>query len=61
MATYNKISPEIAARLRAAVGEGRFFYRGEVDPNYSHDEMPIYGKYMPEAAVDVETTEEDLV
>lgn len=58
MATYNKITPEIAAQLRAVVGERRFFEKEDIDPNYSHDEMPIYGKYMPEAAVDVETTEE---
>ena len=55
---YNKITPEIAARLRACVGEGRFYVKDEIDPNYSHDEMPIYGKHMPDAAVDVETTEE---
>ena len=58
MATYNKITPEVAAQLRAAVGPGRFFYGDEIDPNYAHDEMPIYGKFMPEAAVDVDTTEE---
>ncbi len=58
MATYNKITPEIAARLKAVVGERRFYQGGDIDPNYSHDEMPIYGKYMPDAAVDVETTEE---
>lgn len=55
---YNKITPEIAARLRACVGEGRFYVKDEIDQNYSHDEMPIYGKHMPDAAVDVETTEE---
>ena len=58
MPNYNKITPEIAGQLRAAVGVGRFFYGEEIDPNYAHDEMPIYGKFMPEAAVDVETTEE---
>ena len=58
MATYNKITPEIAGQLKAVVGEKRFFFGEDVDPNYSHDEMPIYGKYLPEAAVDVETTEE---
>ena len=58
MANYNKITPEIAEQLRASVGAGRFYYGDEIDPNYAHDEMPIYGKYMPEAAVDVETTEE---
>ena len=58
MARFNPITPEIAARLREIVGERRFFWKDEVDPNYSHDEMPIYGKHMPEAAADVETTEE---
>ena len=58
MASYNKLTPEIAAQLRAVVGERRFFVGEAVDPNYGHDEMPIYGKHLPEAAVDVETTEE---
>lgn len=58
MATYNRITPEIARQLRAVVGERRFFAGEDIDPNYSHDEMPIYGKNMPDAAVDVETTEE---
>ena len=58
MPNYHKITPEIAGQLRAAGGVGRFFYGEEIDPNYAHDEMPIYGKFMPEAAVDVETTEE---
>ena len=58
MATYNKITPEIAQRLKAVVGAARFFAGEDIDPNYAHDEMPIYGKYMPGAAVDVETTEE---
>ena len=57
MATYNRITPEIAAQLRAVVGN-RFYEQGGVDPNYSHDEMPIYGKYMPDAAESVESTEE---
>ena len=58
MATYNRITPEIAAQLKAVVGEKRFFEGESIDPNYSHDEMPIYGKYYPEVAVDVESTEE---
>ena len=33
MATYNKITPEIAAQLRAVVGERRFFGKDDVDPN----------------------------
>ena len=58
MATYNKITPEIAEQLKAVVGDKRFSAGEEVDPNYSHDEMPIYGKFFPEVTVDVESTEE---
>ena len=58
MAAYNKITPEIADQLKAVVGERRFYAGEDIDPNYAHDEMPIYGKYMPDIAVDVETTEE---
>ena len=58
MAKFNQITPEIAEQLKAVVGEKRFFAGDAVDPNYSHDEMPIYGKYYPEVAVDVESTEE---
>ena len=42
MATYNRITPEIAQQLKAVVGEKRFFAGEDIDPNYSHDEMPIY-------------------
>ena len=58
MTAYNKITPDIAQRLKAVVGERRFFAGEDINPNYAHDEMPIYGKHLPEAAVDVETTEE---
>ena len=58
MAAYNSITPEIAAQLRAVVGDKRYFEKGDVDPNYSHDEMPIYGRHMPEAAIDALSTGE---
>ena len=44
MSSYNKLTPELAAELRAIVGERRFEYGDQVKENYSHDEMPIYGK-----------------
>ena len=37
MASYNKLTPEIAAQLRAVVGERRFFVGEAVDPNSGHD------------------------
>ena len=58
MATYNKLTPETAEQLRAVVGARRFSAGEHVKEEYSHDEMPIYGKALPEAVCLVETTEE---
>jgi len=58
MPEYNKITPEIAEQLKAIVGPDRFFMGEDVDPSYSHDEMPIYGKKFPDAVCEVESTEE---
>ena len=58
MPEYNKLTPETAGRLRAIVGERRFFCGDAVKEDYSHDEMPIYGRAMPEAVCLVESTEE---
>ena len=58
MASYNKLSPAAAGKLRAVVGEGRFQYGDAVREEYSHDEMPIYGRYLPEAVCLAESTEE---
>ena len=58
MSDYNKLTPAVAEKLRAIVGDGRFQVAGSVKEQYSHDEMPIYGKYMPEAVCLVESTQE---
>lgn len=58
MAKFNPITAEIAEQLKAVVGEKRFQYGETVKEEYSHDEMPIYGKFAPEAVAEVETTEE---
>ena len=58
MAAYNKLTPAIAEKLQAIVGERRFSFGEGVKEDFSHDEMPIYGKYMPEAVCLVESTEE---
>ncbi len=58
MAHYKKLTPALAEELRAIVGEGRFQYGESVREEYSHDEMPIYGRYLPEAVCLVESTEE---
>ena len=58
MASYNRLSPAAAEKLRAIVGEGRFQYGAGVREEYSHDEMPIYGRFLPEAVCLAESTEE---
>ena len=58
MAQYNRLTAETAEKLKAVVGEKRFFIGDDINENYSHDEMPIYGKYMPEAVLQVLSTEE---
>lgn len=55
---YNKFTPVLAEALTAVVGAQRIQLGEGVKEDYSHDEMPIYGKYMPEAVVLPETTEE---
>lgn len=58
MANYNRLTPELADELRKIVGGQRLEYGEQVKEQYSHDEMPIYGKYMPEAVCLAESTEE---
>lgn len=58
MAAYNKITPEISAQLKAVVGEKRFFEGDGICEDFSHDEMPIYGKYYPDVVCEAESTEE---
>ena len=58
MANFHSVTPELAERLKAIVGEKRFQYGDKVKEDYSHDEMPIYGKFPPEAVCEVESTEE---
>jgi len=58
MPNYRELTPEIARRLEEIVGQRRFQYKDRVREDYSHDEMPIYGRVMPEAVCLVESTEE---
>ena len=58
MTKYKKVTPEIAAQLQAIVGAKRFFAGDAVKDDFSHDEMPIYGKYYPEVVGEAESTEE---
>ena len=48
MANYNKLTPELLEQLKNIVGADRFQAGEDINPDYAHDEMPIYGKYMPD-------------
>lgn len=58
MAQYNKLTPDVAEKLFTLLGNRRFSVGENIKGEYSHDEMPIYGKATPEAVCLVETTEE---
>lgn len=55
---YNKLSSQIKEELSALLGERRFLTGEDINADYSHDEMPIYGKYPPEALCLAESTQE---
>lgn len=58
MSEYGKLTAETAEKLAQILGEKRFQYGDRINENYSHDEMPIYGRFFPEAVCLAESTEE---
>ena len=54
---YSTLTPELLAQLEA-IAPGRVFSGADINEDYAHDEMPIYGKQLPAAVVEVLTTEE---
>ena len=57
MTQYGPVTAEVIAELEQVV-PGRVVVGEDVNPDYSRDEMPIYGKYPPEAVCLVMSTEE---
>ncbi|MCJ7854797.1 FAD-binding oxidoreductase [Lachnospiraceae bacterium NSJ-143] len=57
MAQYNKVTAEVVEKLKA-IAPNRVFAGEEINEDYIHDEMPIYGKFAPEAVVEAASTEE---
>ena len=57
MEQYGKVTPELIDALKAAVPNG-VVSGNEIKEKFSHDEMVIYGRFMPDAVVEAETTEE---
>ena len=54
---YQTLTPELLEQL-TAIAPGRVFAGSDINEDYSHDEMPIYGKATPEAVVEANSTEE---
>ena len=57
MTDYNKVSSEILEQLKDAV-EGKVFSGEEINEDFFHDEMPIYGSYEPEVLIAAKSTED---
>ena len=57
MATYNTLTPEIIEQLKQAA-PGHILTGEEINEDYSHDEMPIYGKHSPDVLLMATSTEE---
>lgn len=55
--TYNKVTPETVEAFRAIV-PGKVYVGEEINEDYFHDEMPIYGKGAPEVLIEATTTED---
>ena len=58
MTEYNELTPELISQLQAIVGEEDCHVGEDINEDYSHDEMPIYGTNMPEAVCFPDSTEE---
>ena len=57
MSAYGKVTPEIVEKFKE-IAPGRVYVGEEINDDFTHDEMSIYGKATPEAVVDAMTTEE---
>lgn len=58
MAEYNQLTPELIAELENIVGGDNCLTGEDINEDYSHDEMPIYGTHMPDAVALLANTDE---
>ena len=58
MTEYNELTPELVLELKAIVGKDNCYFADDINEDYAHDEMPIYGSHMPDAVVLPADTEE---
>ena len=55
---YNKINDEIIEKIKSAV-KGKVYVGEEINEDFFHDEMPIYGQGIPDVLIDA-TCNEDV-
>ena len=55
MAQYNQVTPEIIEQLKVAAN-GHVYVGEDINEDYMRDEMPIYGKKMPDVLIQPLTT-----
>lgn len=54
---YNQVSQELVEKFKQIV-PGKVYVGEEINQDYFHDEMPIYGEGQPEVLIDATTTED---
>lgn len=57
MSQYNKVTPELIEQFRQ-IAPNRVSVNGDINDDFTHDEMPIYGKACPEVVIEATSTEE---
>lgn len=55
---YNELTPELISQLQNIVGADNSYIGEDINEDYSHDEMPIYGSRMPDIVLLPANTEE---
>lgn len=55
--TYNKVTPELIEEFKKIV-PGKVREKEEMNEDYFHDEMPIYGNGIPEVIIEATNTED---
>ena len=57
MTDYNKVSEDIINKFRESV-EGKVYTADDINEDYYHDVMPIYGSYQPEVLIAAKSTQD---
>lgn len=58
MSDYRELTPELMSALIAVVGAENSYMGEDINEDYAHDEMPIYGTRMPDLVCLPASTEE---